>query len=1005
MQPLLVSPCPVNPPATNGPAGCDLISPIMKTCAPSLIVLVRTFVLFAFALCPAALRAADAATITGTVSNTATGNLLPGAKVEIRALGVSALVDITGRYVLAELPAGTHEVSASYIGLDTAQFSVTVAAGQRATRDFDLTTGLYRLDAFKVTGEREGSAAAITAQRNAENVKNIVAMDSYGNLPNMSVGEVVMRLPGVAGSPGDEGLYGGFNIRGMPSSLNTVTVDGALVTSLGASRGFEMQSISGTMFDQLELTKGHRPDQNADSLGGNINLKSRSPLSMKERRRVTYSATMRSAPSFTEQIPLREQHRNHPLLTLAYQEVFDAFGESRNLGVAANVFYSENAVGFFQTDRDFQNTATTPAYLWDYTTFDNTNNRKQGSLNVKLDYRLSARTKFSLNTILNYNNETFRRRYLTRAYANQGATDLTNAAIAPGYTDLVTRVLPTANSRIDVTSRGPNNYFVRMRRADFGAEHDLGRLQLDYNGSLGLTTLNNGNGHGGELTMRLANVGWILDRSQNDLHPTFTQTAGADMNNPDNYRPSSVLQNNDGENDQYVREARFNARYQLLAGEPVFLKAGGNYRQVEVHTFNKSKRWNYIGTGPLPSDPTMITFDRVKTGRLIPQWTTSMQINERTPLQPALWSEDNYYREATRYNGYRQATETVTAGYVMTQGKLGANGFLAGVRTEKTETEGWGYVRQRRADPNAATDPVGAAQRDYAGTFRRLNGSYTKSFPSIHLSRDLTKDLKARVTWSTSFGRPGITNIMPNETISETGSGSLTVNNPSLLPQTARNWDATLEYYFEPVGALSVGWFHKEIRDYIVTGISTGTIANGADNGYNGEYAGFTRFTSLNAGTAIVQGWEFSYQQQFTFLPGALKGLGVNANFTHLDAHGDFGGTTSLSSGKVAGFIPEAANFGLTWRYRAVGARILYNYTSDYIDSYNATFAGRNYFRFPFRTVNVGLSYQYRPTLGFTLDVANLFNEPQRLYRGVRSQMARTIINGTTITAGVSGRF
>ncbi|MEO6244407.1 MAG: TonB-dependent receptor [Opitutaceae bacterium] len=951
-------------------------------------------------------RAAETAAISGTVSNPATGNLLPGAKVEIPALGRTTLVDITGRYTLIDVPAGTHELVATYIGLDAAKSVVTLSAGKNATRDFDLTSGIYRLDAFKVTGEREGSAAAITAQRNAENVKNIVAMDSYGNLPNMSVGEVVMRLPGVAGSPTDEGLNYSFNIRGMGAGLNTVTIDGALVTSLGTSRAFEMQSISGTMFDQLELTKGHRPDQNADSLGGNINLKSRSPLSMKERRRVTYSATVRSAPSFTEQIPLREQHRNHPLLTLAYQEVFDVFGGNRNVGVAANLFYSENAVGFFQTDRDFQNTAATPAYLWDYTTFDNTNNRKQGSVNVKTDYRLSPRTKLSLNTTLNYNNESFRRRYLTRAYANQGTNDLANAAIAPGYTDVVTRVLPTANSRIDVTNRGPNNYFVRMRRVDLGGETDFGRLFLDYNGSLGLTHLNNGSGQGGELTMRLANVGWILDRSRNDLHPTFTQTAGADMTNPDNYRPSSVLQNNDSENDQYVREARFNARYQLLAGQPIFVKAGGNYRELEVHTFNKSKRWNYVGTGPLPADPTMITFDRVKTGRLIPQWTTSMLINERKPLQPALWSEDNYYREQTRFTGYRQATETVTAGYLMTQGKIGANGFLAGVRTEKTETEGWGYVRARQGSTAAQqlADPIGSAQRDYAGTFRRLNGSYTKSFPSIHLSRDLTKDLKARVTWSTSFGRPGITNIMPNETINENAQ-SLSVNNPSLLPQTARNWDATLEYYFEPVGALSVGWFHKEIRDYIVTGINTGTIPSGTDNGYNGEYAGFTRFTSLNAGTAIVQGWEFSYQQQFTFLPGALKGLGVNANYTHLDAHGNFGGATSLSSGKVAGFIPEAANFGLNWRYRSFGARVLYNYTGDYIDSYNATFPGRNYFRFPFRTVNVGLSYQLRPTLGLTLDVANLFNEPQRLYRGVRNQMARTIVNGSTVTAGISGRF
>ena len=216
----------------------------------------------------ASLRAADAGgSISGAVSNTATGNLLQGARVEIPSLGLSTLVDATGRYVLAGVPAGSHELVVSYIGLDTMRASVAVTAGQRTTRDFEMTTGIYKMDAFKVTGEREGGAAAITAQRNAPNTLNVVAMDSFGHLPNMSAGEVLMRLPGVAGSPTDEGLAYNFNIRGMPAGLNTVTIDGGMVTPFGTNRAFEMQSISGALFDQLELTKGHRPDRSADSLG------------------------------------------------------------------------------------------------------------------------------------------------------------------------------------------------------------------------------------------------------------------------------------------------------------------------------------------------------------------------------------------------------------------------------------------------------------------------------------------------------------------------------------------------------------------------------------------------------------------------------------------------------------------------------------------------------------------------------------------------------------------
>ena len=166
----------------------------------------RTRLLPLFLLVLAAAARAAEAVVTGSVSNAATGNLLEGARVEVPALGRLAFTDGTGRYVLAGLPAGTHALVVSYLGLDPVRANVAAAAGARVERNFDLTTAIYRLDAFKVTGEREGDAAALTLQRNAENVKNVVAMDSFGNLPNLSAGEVVMRLPGVAGSPTDEGL-------------------------------------------------------------------------------------------------------------------------------------------------------------------------------------------------------------------------------------------------------------------------------------------------------------------------------------------------------------------------------------------------------------------------------------------------------------------------------------------------------------------------------------------------------------------------------------------------------------------------------------------------------------------------------------------------------------------------------------------------------------------------------------------------------------------------------
>ena len=214
-------------------------------------------------------------------------------------------------------------------------------------------------------------------------------------------------------------------------------------------------------------------------------------------------------------------------------------------------------------------------------------------------------------------------------------------------------------------------------------------------------------------------------------------------------------------------------------------------------------------------------------------------------------------------------------------------------------------MRARSAAPGAAgcrSRRLGAARlRRHR---RELEGGYTKSFPSVHLTHDRHAATQSTAQLVDEL-RPAADDEPAAQRDRQRRPQTLTINNPSLLPQTAKNWDATLEYYFEPVGSVSVGWFHKTIKDYIVTGINIGTIGTGTDNGYNGEYGGFTRLDLANAGTAIVQGWEFSYQQQFTFLPGLLKGLGTAVNVTKLETHGDFGGSGDCGTPAKSGLRAE----------------------------------------------------------------------------------------------------
>jgi outer membrane receptor protein involved in Fe transport len=207
------------------------------------------------------------------------------------------------------------------------------------------------------------------------------------------------------------------------------------------------------------------------------------------------------------------------------------------------------------------------------------------------------------------------------------------------------------------------------------------------------------------------------------------------------------------------------------------------------------------------------------------------------------------------------------------------------------------------------------------------------------------------------------------------------------------------------VGTVSVGWFHKTIEDFFQNNIPFGIVPPGPNNGFNGEYEGFTLQGRANLGQAVIQGWEFSYSQQLSFLPGPLKGLGAFANYTYLTTHGDWGGGESLSTDEVPGFIPRTGNIGLSWRHRGFTANVRLNYTGDYLDAANVANPALNLFREERKIVNVGVGYQFRPTVTFSIDVANIFNEEQRFYRGYPNRLQSSIVPGINVTAGISGRF
>ena len=129
-----------------------------------------------------------------------------------------------------------------------------------------------------------------------------------------------------------------------------------------------------------------------------------------------------------------------------------------------------------------------------------------------------------------------------------------------------------------------------------------------------------------------------------------------------------------------------------------------------------------------------------------------------------------------------------------------------------------------------------------------------------------------------------------------------------------------------------------------------------------------------------------------------LRGFDLFANYTITETEGNFGGRTSLSTGRVAGFKPRTGNVGLHWAYRAFDARVLVNHTGSWLSSYSAATPANNLYVEDRTAVNFSVAYKLRPWMRLTCDVTNVFNEPQTLYRGFNDRVQSVIKSGTSVS-------
>ena len=99
-----------------------------------------------------AMAAPAQAQLTGTVTSARTGEPLAAVQVSIDGTDISTLTDASGRYILLQVPPGTHTLVAQRIGYAAQRSEVTVAAGQPATVNVRLTDEALVLEGVVAVG-------------------------------------------------------------------------------------------------------------------------------------------------------------------------------------------------------------------------------------------------------------------------------------------------------------------------------------------------------------------------------------------------------------------------------------------------------------------------------------------------------------------------------------------------------------------------------------------------------------------------------------------------------------------------------------------------------------------------------------------------------------------------------------------------------------------------------------------------------------------------------------
>ena len=909
-------------------------------------------------------------TIKGRILDTS-NQTLPGATIYIDSLHTGVVSDINGFYTLTNIAPGTYKVKVSYVGYSPVEMTITVPEGKTVESDVMLNDGV-KLREVVVGGAFNGQRRALSSQKNAMGIVNVVSADQVGKFPDSNIGDALKRISGI-NVQYDQGEARFGQVRGTSADLSSVTINGNRIPSAeGDTRNVQLDLIPADMVQTIEVNKVVTADMDADAIGGSINLVTKNTPNKR-----MFNATAGSGYNAVS----KKAQLN---LGLTYGDRF--FNDK--LGLMFSGSY-QNAPGGsdnaeFEYDVDDGSVVMKEAQMRQYYV-----TRERQSYSLALDYEFNPDHKISFKGIYNRRND-WENRYRV-VYKDLDESDPSEQSIelqTKGGTDDTRNARLERQQTMDFTLDGEHNLGGRLlmdwaasfsRASEDRPNERYFGLKMDNN--TGENLINTFRGIGGRAPYStiaipgLDNEGWELDELTNSNQSIYE--------NEWKFRLNFELPLMKG---LYGNTLRFGGKYtnKEKDRETTMYKYDGEDVN-DNPIFNDGGAWREHGSSQIRKG--FMVGDNYPEGThfISKKYLGSINFN-------SMQGEPDYEEMSGNYH----AKEEITSAYLRFDQKLGQKlDLMLGLRMEHTALNYRGLNWVVDEDENESLESTG----------NRKN-SYTNWLPSVLLKYDVNDDLKLRASFTETLSRPKYSALIPSVNYNRADEEA-TIGNPNLKPTTSYNFDLSAEYYFKSVGLVSVGLFYKSINNVIVDEVWKGMDSQLPITGtYDYEIS-----KPINAYDADLFGVEVAYQRDFGFITPALKCLGFYGNYTYTanktkNHHFEHRVLEDGEDVDMIGSPEHTANASLFFEKWGFNLRLSYNFASAFVDEMGEVAQlDRYYDKVNYLDLNASYTFGKRFKTTIYADVTNLLNQPLRYYQGTKNRTAQVEYYGARFNAGIKVSF